>query len=90
MPESQQRRAARREAFEATRAASTRKNRAEIRVIYMAELRARGLTIPSDLVLDAIADAVARNRDKFTVAYSMRVLAEIGRDFRKLFSHHGP
>jgi hypothetical protein len=56
----------------------------------VAELRVRGLTIPSDLVLDATADAVARNRDKFSVAYSVRVLAEMGRDFRKLFSHHGP
>lgn len=88
--ESQQRRAARREAFEATRAASTGKNRAEIRQIYMAELRARGITIPSDLVLDATADAVARNRDKFSVTYSVRVLAEMGRDFRKLFSRPGP
>lgn len=88
--ESQQRRAARREAFEATRAASTGKNRAEIREIYLAELGARGLTIPSDLVLDATTDAVARNRDKFSVAYSMRVLAEMGRDFTKLLSHHGP
>jgi hypothetical protein len=88
--ESQQRRAARREAFEATRAASTGKNRAEIRQIYMAELRARGLTFPSDLVLDATADAVARDRDKFSVTYSVRVLAEMGRDFRKLFSRPGP
>jgi hypothetical protein len=88
--ESQQRRTARREAFEATRAASAGKNRAAIREIYMAELRARGLTIPSDLVLDATADAVARDRDKFSVTYSVRVLAEMGRDFRKLFSHPGP
>jgi len=65
--ESQQRRAARHEAFDATRAASTGKNRAEIRQTYLAELRARGLTIPSDLVLDATADAVSRNRDKFSV-----------------------
>jgi hypothetical protein len=88
--ESQQRRAARREAFEVTRAASTGKNRAEIRQIYLAELRARSLTIPSDLVLDATADAVARDRDKFSVACSVRVLAEMGRDFRRLFSRPGP
>jgi hypothetical protein len=88
--ESRQRRAASREAFEAARAASTGKNRAEIREIYVAELRARGLAIPSGLVLDAYADAIARNRDKFSVPYSVRVLAEMGRDFRKLFSHLGP
>jgi hypothetical protein len=85
--ESQQRRAATREAFEAARAAAAGKNRAEILEIYVAELHARGLTIPSDLVLDAYADAIARNRDKFSVVYSARVLAEMGRDFRKLFSH---
>lgn len=49
-----------------------------------------GLAIPSDLVLDAYADAIARNREKFPVVYSVRVLAEMGRDFRKLFSHLGP
>ena len=53
----------------------------------MAERQARGLTIPSDLVLDAYADAIARDRGKFSVAYSARVLAELGRDFRKLIPH---
>jgi hypothetical protein len=83
----QHRRVAAREAFKAARAAATGKNRAEIREIYVAERHARGLTIPSDLVLDAYADAIARNRDKFSVLYSVRVLAEMGRDFRRLFSH---
>lgn len=55
----------------------------------MAELRGRGLTIPSDLVLDAYADAIARNREKFSVVYSVRVLAELGRDFRKILSRFG-
>jgi hypothetical protein len=81
-----QRREAKREAFEATRAASPGRSRAQIREIYVAELHARGLTEPSGLVLDATADAIARNRDKFTVLYSARVLAELGRELRKLFS----
>ena len=87
--ESQQRQAARREAFEAARAAATGKSRAEIREIYVAELHARGLTVPSDLVLDAYADAIARNREKLSVVYSVRVLAELGRDFTKVLSRFG-
>ena len=87
--ESQQRRAARREAFEAARAAATGMSRKEIREIYVEELRARGLAIPFDLLLEAHADAIARNRDKFSLAYSVRVLAEMGRDVRKLLSYLG-
>jgi hypothetical protein len=84
-----QRRAAKQEAFEAARTASTGKTRVQIREIYVSELQARGLTVPSDLILDATADAIARNRDKFTLAYSARVLAELGRDLRKLLSDFG-
>jgi hypothetical protein len=87
--ESRQRRAAAREAFEAARAVAAGKSRAEIRDIYVAERRARGLTIPSDLALDAYADAIARDRDKFTAVYSVRVLAELGRDFGKLVWRFG-
>ncbi len=75
-----------RAAQEATRAAAAGKSRAQIREIYVAELRARSLTVPSDLVLDATADAIARNREKFSVVYSARVLAELGWDFGKLLS----
>ncbi len=87
--ERQEERAAMREAREATRAAAAGKSRAQIRAIYVAELRERGLAVPSDLVLDATADAIARNREKFSVAYSARVLAELGRDFGKLLSRFG-
>jgi hypothetical protein len=87
--ESQQRRAAMRGAFEAARAAGTGKSRAEIREIYVAELRARGLAIPSDLVLDAYADAIARNREKLSVIHSVRALVGLGRDFRKVWSRSG-
>jgi hypothetical protein len=80
---------AEREAWEATRAAAPGNGRAQIRELYVAELRARGLSAPSDLVLDATADAIARNREKFSVAYSARVLGELGRGFGKLFSRFG-
>ncbi len=83
-------RAAKREAFEAARAARAGKSRAQIREIYVAELRARGLPVPSDLMLDATADAIARNSDGFSLVYTARLLAEMGRDFRKLFSGPGP
>jgi hypothetical protein len=88
----QERRAAARAAraaWEATRGAADGNSRAQIREIYVAELRRRGLAVPSDLVLDATADAIARNRAKFSVVYSARVLAELGRDFGKLFSRFG-
>jgi hypothetical protein len=87
--ERQAERVARREAWEATRTAAPGNSRAQIREIYVAELRARGLSAPSDLVLDATADAIARNREKFSVAYSARVLGELGRGFGKLFSRFG-
>ena len=64
-------------------------SRKEIREIYVEELRAQGLAIPSDILLEAHADAIARNRDKFSPAYSVRLLAEMGRDVRKLLSHLG-
>lgn len=87
--ERQEERAARREAEESARAAAAGKSRAQVREVYVAELDARGLSIPSDLVLDATADAIARNREKFSVAYSARVLAELGRDFGALLSRFG-
>lgn len=62
------------------------KGRAHVREVYVAELHARGLTVPSDLVLDAVADAIARNRDNISAVYTVRVLAEMGRDFRESLS----
>ena len=76
-----------REAREATRAAAAGKSRGQIREIYVGELRARGLTVPSGLVLDATADAISRNRDKLSAAYSARIVAELGRGLWKLLSH---
>jgi hypothetical protein len=76
-------------AREAARAAAQGKSRAQIRETYVAELRARGLTAPSGLVLDATADAIARNRERFSAAYSARIVAELGRDLWKLLSRPG-
>jgi hypothetical protein len=52
---------ARREACEATRARAAGKSRDEIRAIYLAEREARGLGVPSEAVLDAVADQIAGN-----------------------------
>ena len=87
--ERQAERAAGRDAWEAARAAAGGKSRAQAREVYVGELRARGVAVPSDLVLDAAADAIARDREKFSVAYSARVLAGLGRDFVKLLSRFG-
>lgn len=59
--DSRRRSADRRAAFEATRAQAGAKSRAELRDIYVAELRARGLTIPADRILDAVVERVAGN-----------------------------
>ncbi|MHB1433775.1 MAG: hypothetical protein ACYCVZ_16890, partial [Streptosporangiaceae bacterium] len=53
---------ARREAFQATRAASSAGlSRAQITDTYLAELRHRGLPPPPDQVLDPIIDAIQGN-----------------------------
>lgn len=78
------RRTARGEAFDAARRRGAGKSREQAREIYVAELRARGVPMPSDLVLDAYADAIARNRSKFTVSYAARVLAELGKDLAEI------
>jgi hypothetical protein len=51
----------RREAFDAVRARAAGRSRAEIRDLYQDELCARGVRIPADEVLDAKADAIARD-----------------------------
>jgi hypothetical protein len=82
--ERQERRTALREAFDAARAARAGKSREQIREIYVAELRARGAPMPSDLQLDAYADAIARNRPKMTVRFAVRVLTEMGKELVEL------
>jgi hypothetical protein len=52
---------ARREAFQATRRAAAGKNRDEIRELYLAELRARGLQPPPEQSLAATVEHLAGN-----------------------------
>ncbi len=49
------------ESFRAARARAAGGSRAEIREIYLAELRSRGLKIPADPVLDAVVDHISGN-----------------------------
>jgi hypothetical protein len=50
-----------REAFRATQDRATGKRRAEIREIYVAELRDRSLKIPHEHILDAIVERIKGN-----------------------------
>jgi hypothetical protein len=59
MAQSRERSRARKEAFDAARASAPGKSREEIRQLFEAELRARGLKIPPDDMLDAEVDAIA-------------------------------
>jgi hypothetical protein len=54
-------RTARREAFAAAKAQAARKCRDEIRELYVAELRARGLKIPAPEALEAIVAGIMGN-----------------------------
>ncbi len=49
---------ARKEAYEAARARAAGKSRAEIREIYLAERRTRGLKVPSERILDAVVERI--------------------------------
>jgi hypothetical protein len=90
--ERQERRAARREAFEAARAAGAGQTRQQIKEIYEAELRSRGLPLPADVLLDAHSDIIARDRQKMSLSFAARVLAQMGKDLGQLrkSSRHPP
>jgi len=79
----QNRSRARREAFEVTRARSAGKSREEIREMYVAELRARGLKVPGDPVLDAVADRITGNPLP-AIRLAGEGLARIGKAFYRL------
>jgi hypothetical protein len=59
--QAERKRLARREAFEAARAAAAGKSKAEIQDLYVAELRARGLRVPRPEVLAAVAERINGN-----------------------------
>jgi hypothetical protein len=82
--ERQQQRAARGEAFEAARAASAGKTRAEIRALYAAELRTRGLPIPPSELLDTYAAAIAGDPSLTPMSLAGRALTETAKELDKL------
>jgi hypothetical protein len=55
----------RREAFKAAQASAAGKDREQLKDLYVAELRARGLKIPDDEVLDAAIEAHMREAGNF-------------------------
>jgi hypothetical protein len=74
----------RNEAFRATQARATGKSRAEIREIYLAELRARDLRMPAEPVLDALVERIKGN--PLPAAHVLgESLAGIGKGFHELF-----
>jgi hypothetical protein len=79
-----ERRAASSAAKEAARASKTPE---QIRAIYEAELRSRGLTLPSGLVLDRYAEMLAGNAQAMSLTSGPRVLADFGKECQRLFWH---
>jgi hypothetical protein len=79
----QQRSRARRQAFEATRASAAGKTKAQIRQIYAAELLARGLTVPTECILDAVADRIHGNPLP-AARILIESMVQIGKGFYKL------
>jgi hypothetical protein len=79
---SRQRSEARREARDATRAAAAGKSQAEVRDIYLTELRARGLDIPPDEFLDATVDELTGDYRSSArlVGHALGDLAKFARD----------
>jgi hypothetical protein len=83
--ESRLRRQSRQEAIHAVRAQAAGKTREEIRNLYMAELRSRGLDVPSEEILDANVAALTGN-----YASSARILGRLAVDAAKVRSTHAP
>jgi len=79
---------ARRDALQAVRAASGGRTRAEIRQLYVDEMRSRGLDLPADEVIDAHLDFIGGNPVPAmrlagqSMTQAARALAEIARMFR--------
>lgn len=61
LEEARRRAGARKEAFTATRARAEGRSKAKIREIYVSELQARGLKMPTEAVLDAVVDRICGN-----------------------------
>ena len=64
---------ARREAFDVTRANAAGRSREQIRELYEAEMRARGLAMPPEEILDAQVDAITGDYRAITRLMSRQV-----------------
>lgn len=84
MEQSRQRSQTRRQAFEAARSNAAGKTREEIRDLYEAELRARGLEIPPDEILDAHVDAIIGDY-RSSVRLMGRALGDLTKVMRGMF-----
>ncbi len=74
---------ARKEAFESARARAAGKSQDEIREIYLAELNARGLTIPREDILQAVVDRIGGNPLP-TARLAVESLAQMGKALHEL------
>ena len=83
MQDARRRRRARKDAFESARARAAGQGRDEIREIYVAELRARGLAVPEEDVLDAIVSNIAGNPFP-AVRIAADSLVQLGKELRAL------
>jgi hypothetical protein len=72
---SQEREEAQQEAFEAARAAVDGKTRDEVRDLYVAELRARGLDVPPEPLLEVAVDLLT--------GHHVRALVDMGKGITK-------
>jgi hypothetical protein len=92
--ERQERQAARSAAFDAAQAAASGGTQAEIRERYEAELRARGLPVPPDDLLDVYADAIASDQRRMPMSFPALILTGIAKELaglRTLFRNvHAP
>ena len=83
-------RRAHRAALDTARARSRGKSRAEARDIYAAELRARGLTVPPDQILDAAAVRLAASRAERVAMFGRAVAQTAPALIRDLYRPRRP
>jgi hypothetical protein len=78
---------ARKAAFDAARARAHGKDREQAREIYVDELRARGLTVPSEPVLNGIVEGITGSTLD-AVRLLGKSLAEMGRGLYGIYKMH--
>jgi hypothetical protein len=78
---------ARKAAFDAARARASGKGREEARDIYVEELRARGLSVPAEPVLDGIAESITGSYLDH-VRLLGKALSEMGKGLYGIYKMH--